>query len=149
MAAIMERLKMLTRQNVLWQTMVWVLTLAIKKQVKALRDRDIRIKTNTLSRQLMGEIEREKGSINSKIEIMLERISERVVSINLGVRELKYDLLTLTQTGPLVGMATTNPECVGCYGENIMRSGKTPHYKVEDVDEESARVEYLNEIDIS
>ncbi|MCE3049634.1 hypothetical protein HAX54_045437 [Datura stramonium] len=41
--------------------------------------------------------EREE-SINSKTEIMLEQILERVVSIDVVVRELKYDLLTLTQT---------------------------------------------------
>ncbi|MCD9646131.1 hypothetical protein HAX54_035699 [Datura stramonium] len=44
----------------------------------------------------LGTPERDE-SIHLKIEIMLERVLERVVSTDLGVRELKHDLLTLTQ----------------------------------------------------
>ncbi|MCD7468798.1 hypothetical protein HAX54_007287 [Datura stramonium] len=48
--------------------------------------------------------------------------------------------------GPLVGKATMNPEFIGCYGKNIMRNVQTPHNRVDDVDEESAKFRDLNKI---
>ncbi|MCD7460933.1 hypothetical protein HAX54_044803 [Datura stramonium] len=99
MAAIMKLLKILTRQ--VMETRVWYMnSIGTIYNLKYIEDEvyflDASGEVVVATYGDLGNQGREV-SVHSKIETLLERVLERVTSTDLRVRELKCDLLDLTQ----------------------------------------------------
>ncbi|MCE3051588.1 hypothetical protein HAX54_050269 [Datura stramonium] len=59
-----------------------------------------------------------------------------------GLHAASPHLRNAGTNGPLVEMGTPNSEYAGCCGDDIVRSGKTLHTRMESVDEESMEQDY-------